>query len=184
MQAPSHARHIGMQACRYAGTQVCASMRVAWRSAALCCVALRCVASRYVVLRCVALRACVRARMRVCVRAMQAHTCCMHVSEHTQARMRARAGGWVPRGVHFRLRHWSMLRFFSTSRSMPTASAEGARRCEGTRGVPPRPLGCCSPDRSSPTAFAVGMPRKVVENKSETTLVCARACGWAGGHVS
>ena len=52
-------------------------------------------------------------------------------------------------------------------RSTPTANAEGPCRSEGTqRRVLPRPLRRHHPVQSSPQAFAVGMRRKVVKNRS------------------
>ena len=61
------------------------------------------------------------------------------------------------------------VRFFSISRSMPTANPEDPLfRSEGRPkdAPPPRPFRCYPPTRSSPRAFAVGTRRKVAKNRS------------------
>ena len=65
--------------------------------------------------------------------------------------------------------------FFSISRSMPTANADDPCRSEGTSmRVSPRPFRRHPPIRSSRSAFAVGMRRRVVKNRSAAGSLAAQ----------
>ena len=64
---------------------------------------------------------------------------------------------------------------FSIPRSMPTATAEDSCRSEGiSMRVSPRPFRCYPLIQFGPSAFAVGMCRQIVKNRSAAESFAAR----------